>query len=73
VRSLAGRAKREDDMGPDALRLNGALFRCSRNFWDVADDISAEERLAFAFPAPQMSSTMFRTPFRSGMSSGYGI
>jgi hypothetical protein len=41
-------------MGPDALRLNGALFRCSRNFWDVADAMSAEECLAFAFPAPSM-------------------
>src|ERR1700722_20378708 len=60
-------------MGPDALRLNGALFRCSRNFWDVADGVSVEERLAFAFRRRKCSSMMFRTPFRSGMLSGYGV
>jgi len=32
-------------MGPGALRRNGALFRGQRNFWDVADDISAKELL----------------------------
>src|ERR1700722_13237650 len=32
-------------MGPGALRRNGALFRGQRNFWDVADNISAEELL----------------------------
>ena len=45
VRGLAGRAGLEDGMGPGALRRNGALFRGQRNFWDVADNISAQELL----------------------------
>lgn len=32
-------------VGPGALRRNGALFRGLRNFWDVADDVSAEKPL----------------------------
>ena len=59
-------------MGPGALRRNGALFRCSRNFWDVADDISAGERLAFASRRRKCSSAIFRTPFHSGIWSGDG-
>ena len=31
--------------GPRRLWRTGALFRCSRNFWDVADDISADKTL----------------------------
>jgi len=59
-------------MGPGALRRNGALFRCSRNVWNAADDISAKERLAFASRRRKCSSVMFRTPFRSGIWSGDG-
>src|ERR1700722_10587882 len=51
---------------------NGALFRGRRNFWHVADDKSETETLGLRVPAPQMSSTMFGTPFRSGIWSGDG-
>ncbi len=54
MRGLAGRAKFEEDMGPGALRRNGALFRGQRNFWDVADAIRLRNSLAFAVPWPQM-------------------
>ena len=70
--ALAGKRQAKNAMGPGALRRNGALFRCSRNFWDVADDISAGERLAFASRRRKCSSAMFRTPFRSGIWSGDG-
>jgi hypothetical protein len=64
---------RQNKMGPDALRLNGALFRCSRNFCDVADDISAKERLAFASPRRACWSMMFERPFHPGVQSGNGV
>jgi hypothetical protein len=72
VRGRPRTTRLENNMGPGALWRNGALFRCSRNFWDDADDISARKRLAFAFRRRGCRSTMFRTPFRSGMWSGEG-
>src|SRR6202042_511598 len=42
---VPSKARLWDGMGPGALRRNGALFRGQRNFWDVADDISAKELL----------------------------
>ena len=72
VRGYPRTTRLEKNMGPGALRRNGALFRCSRNVWDAADDISAVERLAFAFRRRECWSTIFRAPFRSGMWSGEG-
>jgi hypothetical protein len=72
VRGHPRTTRLESNMGPGALRRNGALFRCSRNVWNAADDISAKERLAFASPRRKCSSAMLRTPFRSGMWSGEG-
>ena len=54
VRGHPRTTRLENNMGPGALRRNGALFRCSRNVWNAADDISAKERLAFAIPPPPM-------------------
>src|SRR5277367_4485817 len=67
VRPALGRA-----WAPARFGGNGALFRCSRNVWNAADDISAKERLAFASRRRECWSTMSRTPFRSGMWSGDG-
>jgi hypothetical protein len=45
---------RSKEMGPGALRRNGALFRGRRNFWDVADDKSEPRALGLHEPAPQI-------------------
>jgi len=58
--------------GPRRLGRTGALFRCSRNFWDVADDISADNAWPSRPPPSMFGQRFMRTPFRSGISSGYG-
>jgi len=57
----------KNSVGPDALRRSGALFRVSRNFWDAADDISAEETLGLRARRRGCLVRYFWAPFRPGM------
>ena len=45
--------------GPRRSWRIGALFRCSRNFWDVADDISAEKALGLRARRRDVWSVIF--------------
>ena len=51
---VPSKARLWESMGPGALRRNEALFRGQRNFWDAADDISADRPLGLRGPAPRI-------------------
>jgi hypothetical protein len=58
-------------VGPGALRRSGALFAVSETS-GMLQMLIGGETLGLRVPTPQMSSTMFGTPFRSGIWGGDG-
>jgi hypothetical protein len=73
-RGRARRAKLEEKYGPRrALAETGPCFAVSETSGMLQMIPRLTNHLAFAVRRRRCSSTMFRTPFRSGMSSGDGV